>query len=238
MAISVFAKAVLPTVVDVYYACIRNQKTVVENVRRQLLPTVLAFLANSVSRSLASVQRGITFPLSLRVIKQETPQAITNVDDDTPEKSVDCCVLAQPDSPDKIVADVIFIHGLHGALDKTWKQLEPEHSSNRLKQQMLVRCSSEGSLEIPQRKVSLKRSVSDDTVIAYLPNKVAKINNNTCVNYDMDQKDSECKEEDEEYSECWPRDWLPKDCPGVRVIAVNYTTDILWRPMWIKKRNR
>lgn len=43
----------------------------------------------------------------------------------------------------------------------------------------------------------------------------------------------------ENYSRCWPGDWLPLDCPGVRVIAVNYTTDpYLWRPMWVRKRNR
>lgn len=43
----------------------------------------------------------------------------------------------------------------------------------------------------------------------------------------------------EDYSRCWPGDWLPLDCPGVRVIAVNYTTDpYLWRPLWIRKRNR
>lgn len=42
-----------------------------------------------------------------------------------------------------------------------------------------------------------------------------------------------------EYSRCWPGDWLPLDCPGVRVIALNYTTDpYLWRPIWIRKRNR
>lgn len=29
------------------------------------------------------------------------------------------------------------------------------------------------------------------------------------------------------------------DCPGVRVISLNYTTDpYLWRPSWVKKRNR
>ncbi|GAB0098113.1 uncharacterized protein DMENIID0001_138150 [Sergentomyia squamirostris] len=43
----------------------------------------------------------------------------------------------------------------------------------------------------------------------------------------------------EPYSKCWPRDWLPISCPGVRVIAVNYTTDpYLWRPVWVRKRNR
>lgn len=44
---------------------------------------------------------------------------------------------------------------------------------------------------------------------------------------------------DESWSACWPGDWLPLDCPGVRVIAINYTTDpYLWRPVWITKRNR
>jgi hypothetical protein len=45
--------------------------------------------------------------------------------------------------------------------------------------------------------------------------------------------------EKEPYSTCWPRDWLPQDCPGVRIIAINYTTDpYLWRPLWVTKRNR
>ncbi|XP_013119093.2 uncharacterized protein LOC106096083 isoform X1 [Stomoxys calcitrans] len=44
---------------------------------------------------------------------------------------------------------------------------------------------------------------------------------------------------DPNYSKCWPGDWLPIDCPGVRVIAVNYTTDqYLWRPLWKKKQTR
>lgn len=43
----------------------------------------------------------------------------------------------------------------------------------------------------------------------------------------------------ETFSKCWPGEWLPLDCPGVRVIAVNYTTDpYLWRPIWVRKRNR
>lgn len=38
---------------------------------------------------------------------------------------------------------------------------------------------------------------------------------------------------------CWPRDWLPQDCPGARVIALNYTTDrYLWQPVWMAKRYR
>ncbi|KAK3919421.1 Protein SERAC1 [Frankliniella fusca] len=40
-------------------------------------------------------------------------------------------------------------------------------------------------------------------------------------------------------SKCWPRDWLPVDCPGVRVLAIDYTTDpYLWRPVWVPKLSR
>ncbi|XP_017489647.1 PREDICTED: uncharacterized protein LOC108377868 [Rhagoletis zephyria] len=45
--------------------------------------------------------------------------------------------------------------------------------------------------------------------------------------------------DDPNYSKCWPADWLPLDCPSVRVIALNYTTDqYLWRPLWKKKEPR
>lgn len=41
------------------------------------------------------------------------------------------------------------------------------------------------------------------------------------------------------YAPCWPAEWLPIDCPGVRVISISYTTDpYLWRPVWVRKRNR
>ncbi|KAM7360953.1 uncharacterized protein ACRADG_008793 isoform 1-T3 [Cochliomyia hominivorax] len=44
---------------------------------------------------------------------------------------------------------------------------------------------------------------------------------------------------DPNFSKCWPGDWLPIDCPGVRVMALNYTTDPhLWRPLWKKKEPR
>ncbi|XP_041968751.1 uncharacterized protein LOC121725735 [Aricia agestis] len=44
---------------------------------------------------------------------------------------------------------------------------------------------------------------------------------------------------DECYSSCWPRDWVPADHPGARVISINYTSDPhLWRPLWIKPSKR
>lgn len=40
-------------------------------------------------------------------------------------------------------------------------------------------------------------------------------------------------------TECWPKDWLPYDCPDVRISAINYDTDPhLWRPIWYPNRKR
>lgn len=41
----------------------------------------------------------------------------------------------------------------------------------------------------------------------------------------------------EQLSSCWPRDWLPLDCPYARVISINYTT-FLWKPIWNKNCHR
>jgi protein SERAC1 len=54
----------------------------------------------------------------------------------------------------------------------------------------------------------------------------------------LPQKSPDCVEH-EPYANCWPKDWLPLDCPGARVIALNYSTDpYLWRPHWMRQVNR
>lgn len=188
---------------------------------------------------MASVQRGITFPLSLRAIKQESSQPIPAIDDEFPEKSVECTILSEPESQEKPIADIIFIHGLHGGLDKTWKQGEWKMEGKHVKRDVMERSPSEGDVYmLSNRRTSLKRTVSDVSEI--LPSKIAKTDRSHEIGCDEceGQDDEENKNDGNGYSDCWPRDWLCKDVPGVRVIAVNYTTDILWRPLWIKKRNR
>ncbi|KAI8130140.1 SERAC1-like [Lucilia cuprina] len=62
---------------------------------------------------------------------------------------------------------------------------------------------------------------------------------NKCSEQTRKGKSSKPSPNDPNYSRCWPGDWLPIDCPGVRVIALNYTTDQhLWRPLWKKKEPR
>ncbi|XP_037031863.1 uncharacterized protein LOC119071192 isoform X2 [Bradysia coprophila] len=95
-------------------------------------------------------------------------------------------------------------------------------------------------------------NTNDDTVVSYLEEIEYNFSTFRMRMDDMDE-DKSVPDNDEEtirneqlpphtnssYSKCWPGDWLPLDCPGVRVISLNYTTDpYLWRPVWIKKRIR
>nr|XP_022908187.1 protein SERAC1 [Onthophagus taurus] len=233
---TLLTKSVLPAVIGVYYAYLRNQKTVVENLKRHVFPTIVAFLANSISRSLSSVHRGITYPLSLSSKSIETSHSSSTLLEDSsesiPEKSVECLVLTEPEVH---TADVIFIHGLHGSLVNTWRQGDWRHERHHLKQKIVERRMSTGEIRDDRiRKISLKRSCSD--VYSVCPKKMSKLSEGRCFET---FGDSDFVEDNKKLSKCWPRDWLPIDCPGVRAIALNYTTDPhLWRPIWIKKRNR
>lgn len=224
----------MPSVTTVYYILFRNPQTVVYNVRNQIFPAVAAFLANSISKSLASVQK-ISVPLTFRVIGDDQTQAArTNADEEfeVPEQSVECSILSEPE---KYFADVIFVHGLHGGIGKTWKQGTWRQDWHKLKHQIPVRRLSTGDLYVPPRKKSLKRTISG--MYSKIPSKIAR--RDVCeLEWESDEVSSVTLEDNEGSSECWPRDWLPLDCPNVRVIALNYSTDVLWSPVWHKKRHR
>lgn len=117
LAVAVITRTILPSVADIYYTYLRNQKTLVENICHQLVPALVAFVMNSVSVSLNSVHRSISYPLTIRrhlppAIKQTTEEEEKEYEDTTPEKSVECLVVAEPEPTQPIVADIIFIHGL------------------------------------------------------------------------------------------------------------------------------
>lgn len=43
---------------------------------------------------------------------------------------------------------------------------------------------------------------------------------------DPDQPLDESAAQEDDYTECWPKDWLAKDCPALRIISVEYDTHI------------
>lgn len=238
--VKVVLRLLLPLCLYVYDAWLRNQKTVVNGLRKQLGPAVFAVLSLSSLSGSVHLTSSKFDPIlrTFRVIKftprrllkqSDHPQQAATVDTSEPEKCVTCDVLYDP-NPEPVRADVVFIHGLHGSLDKTWKQgvwdvrkIRTVSVRQRNVQPATLDEDTQANNVVEDNQ--LGRDQEDDRRLwdRLLGNEVEQDNNN----------------ENEPYSKCWPRDWLPKDCPGVRVIALNYTTDpYLWRPLWVTKRNR
>lgn len=244
MAAKLFTNSILPVMVNIYYAYLRNQQFFVDKCRKYFIPALIAYIANSVSKSLSSVHRGITYPLTgsqkAHTIPVPPPEPIvTEISDEKPEKSVECVVLNQPEN---VTVDVIFIHGLHGSLVKTWRQGDWRHETHHLRKTTVERRTSKGNISVTrERKISLKRTCPD--IYSVAPSKISKMRDGGSDRETRWERNIEfsdkSQDEEETYSKCWPKDWIPVDCPGARAIALNYTTDpYLWRPVWIKKRNR
>ncbi|XP_046689244.1 protein SERAC1 [Homalodisca vitripennis] len=150
-----------------------------------------------------------------------------------PEKSVHCDVLHDP-GPNNRQMDVIFIHGLKGSLERTWTQGMWELKGRDNGGRILLRKSSSASSINTLQISEVHRQSSESNLATVCKNVDCNGHSDGKVVSQIDQR-----ERDREVSRCWPRDWLPQDCPGARVIALNYTTDpYLWRPVWINKRCR
>lgn len=224
--IALITRTLFPAVVNTLYNFLRNRKIIINNVNREVLSAILAFLANSISRSLASVQKGISYPLN--VISRQPIGDIEN-NEEILEKCVKCTILHEPDG--ELVADIIFIHGLHGSIQNTWKQGLWRHKKHKLRN---VRGKRKLKNHKNDSESNDRKRIKSETY--FLPNNVQKVGKGEILNETSKEDNQNCNDG---YSACWPKDWIPKDCPGVRIIAIDYTTDpYLWRPVWIKKQNR
>ncbi|PSN57823.1 hypothetical protein C0J52_04395 [Blattella germanica] len=275
--VTLVLRLLLPVCLAVYYTWLRNQRTIVNGVRRQLVPAILAAVANSISLSTVLSPSSKFDPIlrTFRVIKfrprkllqeaeeqQQQQQQQLKSETSEPEKCVKCDVLYDP-SPEPIRADVIFIHGLHGSLDKTWKQgiwdvkkvrtvkvrrrnSQPANHSEAVTKPRFNRSKSVIEGKLKEASFGPDKGLLEMLARLSGVEKFSLAQTKLPLDY-LAEEDSEGEQDEEQdnnnekepYSKCWPRDWLPRDCPGVRVIALNYTTDpYLWRPLWITKRNR
>lgn len=284
VVVSFVGKLVLPAVVGVYYAYLRNKHTLTE-----VLPTIIAFLTNGIAKYLSSVQGAVTYPSNkidplLQVIKlryrpnsiptlsnEQLPDSSDEATDESvlpiSEQCVTCTVLSAPEN-EPIRADVIFVHGLHGSLSKTWRQgnwkmaEEKAKSVEQLRRRASTSCLQTISAIDQQLHQALKRSASTNSTDTRR-RKISKDDfdnrvfcdcgelecgnctgqNHSSAGFEREISTSALQAYSNALcsnkSECWPKDWLPIDCPGVRVIALTYTTDpYLWRPVWIKGQSR
>ncbi|XP_075221639.1 uncharacterized protein LOC142324656 isoform X2 [Lycorma delicatula] len=296
--VNVIIQLVVPYVMALCHTWIKHQRTLLSSIKRNVITVLLAAITSRFSIRFVSageVAYGSSKldPLlrTFRVINFRPRQLLWNPSEERtqqsgkrqiqePEKSVHCEILHDP-GPDGIRADVIFIHGLKGSLDRTWTQglWNLKDSDNRNSRVLLRKsCSTSSIRHNSETSHTVSRSHSSNnglvlTDMRDVREKVFVENNNTitvnqvlftcgddgsedCNNTNNQQnkanesskatitpesttETSENKDNKEPVSRCWPKDWLPMDCPGVRIIALNYTTDpYLWRPVWISKRSR
>lgn len=138
-------------------------------------------------------------------------------------------------------------------MERTWKQgmweLKDQNSSGRI---LLRKSSSASSFNHLQVRDVHRQHSDTDLAASYKEESDTDTEktttdggndtitgSNEVVLCGREECDKDKKEKERKTSKCWPKDWLPLDCPGVRVIALNYTTDpYLWRPVWINKRCR
>ncbi|XP_074094508.1 protein SERAC1 isoform X3 [Cotesia typhae] len=141
----------------------------------------------------------------------------------------------------KAKVDVIFIHGLLGGIFISWRQRDPDLT---LKSVDSTKSDNEDSLinivkEYPQeffqdlardlQERDWKKTGHDYEVI--LDDCPVSMNSLAAGPFTCPGNEicTEYQGIDLTRTECWPKDWLPKDVPSIRVIGINYETSLsLW----------
>ncbi|XP_031616537.1 serine/threonine-protein kinase pakF isoform X2 [Contarinia nasturtii] len=153
----------------------------------------------------------------------DSNKTITQNDDDADEiDNVSLEILWEPKCGSQITADVVFIHGLHGSSDSTWKQGEWDYKPQTANDNFIQITHHEQHNDSSKHQHDTHHHIQTDD------NTTNATNNNHFNSATL-----------ESLSQCWPKDWLPIDFPTARVSAINYDTDPhLWRPIWYPSRKR
>lgn len=225
------------------------------SVGRQMLANFLAYIANFLYVNLAS--RILEMRKHEWLFEQLLKRHTIN---EKPDKCVTINILAEPPPGIPIRADIILIHGLHGCLANTWKQglwdRERRPVDFKRPPKPPIRPPkrprySRGDVFTPSYKEKRRRLSLQETTSFEIENfesfhgtqltqvQTFRLRRDLEISSSQHLITNDIVEECSNYSKCWPGDWLPIDCPGVRVIAIDYSTDkYLWRPIWKPRERR
>ncbi|XP_034940512.1 protein SERAC1-like [Chelonus insularis] len=141
--------------------------------------------------------------------------------------------------------DVIFIHGLLGGVFISWRQRDAEMSLASVDSTLKLESNSLTSIigEHPQEifhdlakdleNIEWQKIGEDFEVVLYdCPTSMNTAANGpfTCPGYEISDEEERinCNKK---RTECWPKDWLPQDVPSIRVIGINYESNLsMWSP--------
>ncbi|XP_058803275.1 protein SERAC1 [Phymastichus coffea] len=172
-------------------------------------------------------------------------RALANLDNDDdekyPQRIYPLYPLHRVHFPKKL--DVIFIHGLLGGVFVTWRQRDidsnlpiPSPTKDQISLKKMVDDYPSEFLRDLAQDLEIRewqRIGHDYEVILY----DCPINmNKRATGPFFCQGGDECmqkSEKDRKYrTECWPKDWLPEDVPNLRIIGINYSTNLsMWTPL-------
>ncbi|XP_076250470.1 protein SERAC1 isoform X1 [Rhynchophorus ferrugineus] len=146
--------------------------------------------------------------------------------------------------------DVIFVHGLLGGVFFTWRQRSKDDNlvgligkgERKPKESILPETESKPVPAKKKRKTTkefLKDITDKITIDSYevVLNDIPSNANKECsgpFTCPLDAYDCQVSSNDnyEEFTYCWPKDWLGNDCKNIRIIGVNYDTNLsMWTPL-------
>ncbi|XP_015109817.1 protein SERAC1 [Diachasma alloeum] len=139
--------------------------------------------------------------------------------------------------------DAIFIHGLLGGIFVSWRQRNADFDATNVENSQMAFETETLNLAIGDQPNEFIKDLAHDMQLRewkqisqdyeiVLDDCPVSMNSRACGPFTC-KEDDYCVEQREldlqTRTECWPKDWLPEDLPHIRVIGINYDTNLsLW----------